>query len=533
MKTKLSWVELNYLSFFAQLFNKDTIFQRLILKFEDVFFRMNYKAIMHIKSFFFFEKEAEKTESSRFGPSSSYGKPDESRRVTASNGFLQYLDMEATTTLSEGSFPYKKRMTIATEYTTREKMVGYKRNTLKLHYVINPPSDHDLMVNDQKEEKISPKALKERVESTVTCFLSFLHEVVFTIMKPALTKNYDANLSATAEENKQKTTELYTRILLMRIIFKRPVIWGIVRYAFEFFGLREESLLLKNYLTRQNCTPKDLEIKPDFQLVPPPGAINPSEPYADAISLVKDIETTHCLLQKYHMICIVKEQIANCISEFYAQIQESKPQKKRILDSDQLLSIYTFVLLSARNCKLFTDIQLINSFLSRALTGSGSDGYYYTTFSATVCYFLNAKPDEKEVNFRDILLRELEKKFLDTPSSSATRTKRLPRFSIENKPPGLVLAEERKQMSQSLLEVSTENKETVEFKGGQSNEVNEGLIGTRRELTRNLEKYRQDKRERSPLRGKGNPSFRFFPGENHYSILHNKNIGINPDFYSA
>lgn len=143
--------------------------------------------------------------------------------------------------------------------------------------------------------------------------------------------------------------------------------------------------LLTNYISEstyqqklqkyQKMTCADFHIKKAFQL-----DLNSKTPaYNKAIEKLKKIETVFSPFKKLNIIVQTSRMICECIDDYWADKDIS--EEHLMVDSDQILSIFTYIVLKSHINNLAGHIKIIQEF-ARFMTNNSSMGYYVTTIEA-------------------------------------------------------------------------------------------------------------------------------------------------------
>jgi hypothetical protein len=85
---------------------------------------------------------------------------------------------------------------------------------------------------------------------------------------------------------------------------------------------------------------------------------------------LKQLEQTQTPIGKLKVLKIVievivgcAERIESCISEFYHL--NSLPAKPSVVDADQILSIFTYIIVGSRVKRIYTHLKVIENFASK------------------------------------------------------------------------------------------------------------------------------------------------------------------------
>ena len=125
----------------------------------------------------------------------------------------------------------------------------------------------------------------------------------------------------------------------------------------------------------------DLGIEPKFQLDIPNGK-DASVGYAKAITKLRELEYNYSPLKKLVIIIETTRLICECVDDYY--IDDSSMNKENlVIDADQILSIFLYIVIKAKIINLKGHLNLIYDF-GRKIVQNGQMGYYVTTLEACI-----------------------------------------------------------------------------------------------------------------------------------------------------
>ncbi|CAG9322375.1 unnamed protein product [Blepharisma stoltei] len=139
----------------------------------------------------------------------------------------------------------------------------------------------------------------------------------------------------------------------------------------------EESKYQQNIEKFQYLKCKDFGIKELFQL-----DLHLENAYGASIDKLRDIEKVNSPIEKLNVITKAAVEICNCIDFIWKENDETT-QDDLIIDSDQILSIFMYVVLKAKIKNLRGHVKMIYDF-GRKEMQNGSMGYYVITLEACI-----------------------------------------------------------------------------------------------------------------------------------------------------
>lgn len=137
----------------------------------------------------------------------------------------------------------------------------------------------------------------------------------------------------------------------------------------------------------KDIKPENLEINPVFAL------FHCKEPYNNVINLINEQSTGVSPLEKFGIVCKLKEEIKESVEVYWEEHDPNIPAQKLMIDPDQLLTIVTFSVIKARNCKIVSYLEMVKEFVNKNLL---LESYYFTTYDGAVNYVLKFK--EEDIN---------------------------------------------------------------------------------------------------------------------------------------
>ena len=120
---------------------------------------------------------------------------------------------------------------------------------------------------------------------------------------------------------------------------------------------------------------------------------DPKDPYRKAINFIETIKEYKTPLNKLTIIALVSAIIIDCVNECWKDEINIDNNYLRI-DSDELLSIYLYILCNMDTKSIYTQLDYINYFTG-IITKQSMVGYYYTTVEGCLKYFMDVKNKEE------------------------------------------------------------------------------------------------------------------------------------------
>lgn len=115
-------------------------------------------------------------------------------------------------------------------------------------------------------------------------------------------------------------------------------------------------------------------------------------PYEKAIKLIKNISSVKKPLQKLKKIIEASDSIKNSIKEFYDENQ-IKNIKNKLLDGDEVLSIFLYVLIKASVKSLRADLKIVENFTTDNILNS-KNGYYLMMLQLCIKFIENINSED-------------------------------------------------------------------------------------------------------------------------------------------
>ena len=103
--------------------------------------------------------------------------------------------------------------------------------------------------------------------------------------------------------------------------------------------------------------------------------------YGKAIRRLMELQRTPCPMQKLQCIMDTTRRICECIDDYWKNSDISRD--KLIINADQILSIFIYVVLKAKITNLNSHVRLINEFVRDEVL-FGNSGYYTSTVAASL-----------------------------------------------------------------------------------------------------------------------------------------------------
>ena len=130
-----------------------------------------------------------------------------------------------------------------------------------------------------------------------------------------------------------------------------------------------------------NLRCSDLGIELTFQIDIPRDK-NTEVGYAKAISKLRELECSYSPLKKLDIIIATTRLICECVDDYWKD-DPSMNQENLVIDADQILSIFLYIVIKAKVMNLKGHVNLIYDF-GRKIIQNGQMGYYVTTIEACI-----------------------------------------------------------------------------------------------------------------------------------------------------
>ena len=116
-------------------------------------------------------------------------------------------------------------------------------------------------------------------------------------------------------------------------------------------------------------------------------------PYGEAIYYFKNIKDYNIPLDKLTIIALVSVLITDCIDEFWKTEKENLDSEFLKVDSDELTSIYLYIIYNLDLPSLYTQLDFIENFTG-SITKQSMIGYYFTSVVGSLEFIMSS--DKKE-----------------------------------------------------------------------------------------------------------------------------------------
>ena len=120
---------------------------------------------------------------------------------------------------------------------------------------------------------------------------------------------------------------------------------------------------------------------------------DPKNPYAKAIDYINTIKDYKYPLDKLTLIAIVSAIITDCVDECWKDQKNKIPDNFLRIDSDELLSIYLYIVCKMKTESIYTQLDYIQYFTGTA-TKQSMVGYFYTTVEGCIKYLMSIEKKE-------------------------------------------------------------------------------------------------------------------------------------------
>mmetsp|Transcript_4981 Transcript_4981/g.4900 ORF Transcript_4981/g.4900 Transcript_4981/m.4900 type:complete len:175 (+) Transcript_4981:730-1254(+) len=160
--------------------------------------------------------------------------------------------------------------------------------------------------------------------------------------------------------------------------------------AFRLLNQQAEEKYRQQLETFGNLSCADLGLETPFQLDVERGK-GIDQGYQKAIDKLKEIEQSYSPLNKVNVIISTTRLICECVDDYWRDDPDINP-KELVIDADQILSIFLYIVLKAKIYNLRGHVKLIYEF-GRRIVQHGSMGYYVTTLEACIEQIESLGPD--------------------------------------------------------------------------------------------------------------------------------------------
>lgn len=133
------------------------------------------------------------------------------------------------------------------------------------------------------------------------------------------------------------------------------------------------------FYTNLKCADLGIELK--FQIDVPKGK-DPEVGYAKAISKLRELECNYSPLKKLDIIIATTRLICECVDDYWKD-DATMNKENLVIDADQILSIFLYIVIKAKVLNLKGHVNLIYDF-GRKMIQNGQMGYYVTTIEACI-----------------------------------------------------------------------------------------------------------------------------------------------------
>jgi len=120
---------------------------------------------------------------------------------------------------------------------------------------------------------------------------------------------------------------------------------------------------------------------------------DPSHPYEKAIEFIDKIKDYKFPLDKLTIIAIVSAIITDCVEECWKEQKNKLPDNFLRIDSDELLSIYLYIICKMNIGSIYTQLDFIQYFTG-IITRQSMIGYFYTTYKECLKFLMSIEKKE-------------------------------------------------------------------------------------------------------------------------------------------
>lgn len=173
----------------------------------------------------------------------------------------------------------------------------------------------------------------------------------------------------------EKPGEMYD--LVLEIVFNQSLSNLLVK-VFSQCASESEAKYQEKLQEYSHLKCKDLGIGKLFQL----DLDKETLAYSKVIQRLKEIENSYSPLEKLKVIIASTRLICECVDDYWRDSEEDKSDELMI-DADQILSIFLYIVFKARISNLKSHLRVIFEF-GRRMVQHGAMGYYVTTLEACI-----------------------------------------------------------------------------------------------------------------------------------------------------
>jgi hypothetical protein len=224
----------------------------------------------------------------------------------------------------------------------------------------------------------SPNSKKtESLEFTCTPLSKLVEEIKAFVMLvlQSMIHYYGGVVSKIIEE---KPGEMYD--LILEEVFT-DALQDCLLQAFYTENIEYEKSYRDKISQYASLTCAELGIEPTFQIDIPSGKpFNMG--YAKAITKLRELESNYSPLKKLDIIIATTRLICECVDDYWKDDQ-SINKENLVIDADQILSIFLYIVIKAKVMNLKGHVNLIYDF-GRKIVQNGQMGYYVTTIEACI-----------------------------------------------------------------------------------------------------------------------------------------------------
>ena len=120
---------------------------------------------------------------------------------------------------------------------------------------------------------------------------------------------------------------------------------------------------------------------------------DPRHPYEKAIKFINKIKDYKFPLDKLTIFAIVSAIIDDCVDECWKKQKNKMPDNFLRIDSDELLSIYLYIICKMNTESIYTQLDFIQYFTG-IITRQSMIGYFYTTFKECLKFLMSIEKKE-------------------------------------------------------------------------------------------------------------------------------------------
>ena len=200
-----------------------------------------------------------------------------------------------------------------------------------------------------------------------------------------LSKSSDTSKSPFINKNDFVIYKMREKKKTKKSVIKRESITSYSEFSENFNNL-EKSL-------REKYEEDMFDNPSEFDIYSEKANHDPSHPYKKAIEFMDKINDYKFPFDKLTIIAIVSAIITDCVEECWKEQKNKLPDNFLRIDSDELLSIYLYIICKMNTESIYTQLDYILYFTG-IVTKHSMIGYFYTTFENCLNFLMSIEKKE-------------------------------------------------------------------------------------------------------------------------------------------